>query len=95
MEKTLIILGNGFDLDLGWNTSYSDFYKAYQHKFISLNRMSFIEKGKLTETYPPNGNSVHRTTSFIRKIPLQGDLQAISGNNENLMKINVEYLTNS
>ena len=26
-------LGNGFDLDLGWKTSYSDFYKAKQKYF--------------------------------------------------------------
>lgn len=26
--KTLVILGNGFDLDLGWKTSFKDFYGA-------------------------------------------------------------------
>ena len=44
MNKTLIVLGNGFDLDLGWKTSYSDFYKAKQRKFESLNRMSYVHK---------------------------------------------------
>lgn len=44
MGKTLIVLGNGFDLDLGWKTSYSDFYKAKQRKFESLNRMSYVNK---------------------------------------------------
>lgn len=44
MSKTLIVLGNGFDLDLGWKTSYSDFYKAKQRKFESLNRMSYVNK---------------------------------------------------
>ena len=44
MSKTLIVLGNGFDLDLGWKTSYSDFYKAKQRKFESLNRMSYVHK---------------------------------------------------
>lgn len=44
MGKTLIVLGNGFDLDLGWKTSYSDFYKAKQRKFESLNRMSYVHK---------------------------------------------------
>lgn len=28
MKDTLIVLGNGFDLDLGWKTSYADFYQA-------------------------------------------------------------------
>lgn len=27
--KTAIVIGNGFDLDLGWKTSYEDFYKAH------------------------------------------------------------------
>lgn len=26
--KTLLVLGNGFDLDLGWKTSFNDFYVA-------------------------------------------------------------------
>ncbi len=30
MDKniTIIILGNGFDLDIGWKTAYNDFYRA-------------------------------------------------------------------
>lgn len=27
--KTLVILGNGFDLDLSWKTSYSNFFNSY------------------------------------------------------------------
>lgn len=50
MSKTLIVLGNGFDLDLGWKTSYSDFYKAKQRKFESLNGMSYVHK-MITEGY--------------------------------------------
>lgn len=42
MEKTLIIIGNGFDLDLGWKTSYSDFYKAKKEKFAEFDRMKYI-----------------------------------------------------
>ena len=44
MSKTLVILGNGFDLDLGWKTSYSDFYKEKQHKFESLKGMSYVHE---------------------------------------------------
>lgn len=42
-NKTLIILGNGFDLDLGWKTSYNDFFRAKWNKFWMLNRMPFIQ----------------------------------------------------
>ena len=44
MSKTLVILGNGFDLDLGWKTSYSDFYKEKQHKFESFKGMSYVHE---------------------------------------------------
>lgn len=44
MKKTLIILGNGFDLDLGWKTSYSDFYEAKQTLFQTINRLSYVQK---------------------------------------------------
>lgn len=43
MEKTLIILGNGFDLDLGWKTSYADFYQAKKTKFAEINGMKYIQ----------------------------------------------------
>lgn len=41
--KTLIILGNGFDLDLGWKTSYNDFFRAKQNSIVLFNGMSFIK----------------------------------------------------
>lgn len=44
MNKTLVILGNGFDLDLGWKTSYSDFYRNKYQKFENINRMSYIKE---------------------------------------------------
>lgn len=43
-NKTLIILGNGFDLDFGWKTSYNDFFRAKQNSILLFNGMSFIEK---------------------------------------------------
>ena len=45
METTItgIILGNGFDLDLGWKTSYNDFFQAKKQYFDNLNKMSFIK----------------------------------------------------
>ena len=27
--KTVIVIGNGFDLDLGWNTSYEKFFLTH------------------------------------------------------------------
>lgn len=40
--KTLIILGNGFDLDLGWKTSYNDFFQSKRQYLFILNGMSYI-----------------------------------------------------
>lgn len=42
--QTLIILGNGFDLDLGWKTSYKDFFQAKQDSFYQLNDLSYIKQ---------------------------------------------------
>ena len=28
--ETVIVLGNGFDLDLGWDTSYKSFYEKHK-----------------------------------------------------------------
>lgn len=39
--RNLIILGNGFDLDLGLDTSFSTFVKSYE--FRQLPRISFIQ----------------------------------------------------
>lgn len=44
INDTLVILGNGFDLDLGWETSYSDFYKFAKQGFHLINGMSFVDK---------------------------------------------------
>ncbi len=40
---TLIILGNGFDLDLGWKTSYKDFFIAKQASFNEYINLSYIK----------------------------------------------------
>ena len=40
--KTLLVLGNGFDLDLGWKTSFNDFYVAKRQKFDLYNGLSYI-----------------------------------------------------
>ena len=44
MNNTLVMLGNGFDLDLGWKTSYSDFYNNKKNAFDRFNGMSFIQR---------------------------------------------------
>lgn len=42
--QTVIILGNGFDLDLGWKTSYKDFFQAEQDSFYQYNNLSYIKQ---------------------------------------------------
>lgn len=37
MRKKVFIIGNGFDLDLGWYTSYKDFYKSKYWPLKSFN----------------------------------------------------------
>ena len=44
--QTLIILGNGFDLDLGWKTSYKDFFRAKQDSFYRYNNLSSLVSRK-------------------------------------------------
>lgn len=40
--QTLVILGNGFDLDLGWKTSFNDFYQTKKDKFSEYSGSSYI-----------------------------------------------------
>ncbi|MBR7022655.1 MAG: hypothetical protein IKI09_04185 [Bacteroidales bacterium] len=35
-SRTLLILGNGFDLDLGWKTTYADFYRTKRFEFNEI-----------------------------------------------------------
>ena len=35
--KTVIVIGNGFDIDLGWRTSYKDFYDSKKNKWEMFN----------------------------------------------------------
>lgn len=60
MTDTLIILGNGFDLDLGWKTSYSDFYQAKKAKFAEYNGMKYIQD-------MVQGEHWHDLEGYIRK----------------------------
>ncbi len=42
--KTVIVIGNGFDLDLGWNTSYKDFFLThYGARSVTGNDDSMIQ----------------------------------------------------
>lgn len=58
--KTLVILGNGFDLDLGWKTSYKDFYVNKKQKFRSYNRLSYIDD-------MDNGEYWYNLEGYLRK----------------------------
>lgn len=62
-KKTLIILGNGFDLDLGWKTSYNHFYQAKKQDFIIRDRMSFIINMVKSECW-------YDLEGYIRKITI-------------------------
>lgn len=44
MSKTLVILGNGFDLDLGWKTSYNNFFLSKKQRFNEFNGMPYIQE---------------------------------------------------
>jgi hypothetical protein len=42
--RTLIVMGNGFDLDLGWKTSFGDFFQAKRDSFLQYDRLSYIQQ---------------------------------------------------
>lgn len=42
-KKVLVIFGNGFDLDLGWKTSFKDFYEAMRKNFEFYNGNPYIK----------------------------------------------------
>lgn len=42
-KKVLVIFGNGFDLDLGWKTSFKDFYEAKRKNFEFYNENPYIK----------------------------------------------------
>lgn len=60
---TGIILGNGFDLDLGWKTSYNDFFQAKKQDFYKLNGMPFIKNMIESECW-------YDLEGYIRKITI-------------------------
>lgn len=43
-KKTIVILGNGFDLDLGLKTSYGSFYNATLKDYDGLNNNMYINR---------------------------------------------------
>ena len=44
MEKAIVVLGNGFDLDLGWKTSYGDYYNYNKDKFDELEGNEYVKE---------------------------------------------------
>lgn len=79
-NKTLIILGNGFDLDLGWKTSYNDFFRAKQNSIVLFNGMSFIKN--MVE-----GEYWYDLEGYIRRIAINEVINA-----EELKKLNYFWL---
>lgn len=43
MNETTIVIGNGFDMDLGWKTSYKNFYEAKKKHFLEFNRFEGVQ----------------------------------------------------
>lgn len=52
MERNVLIIGNGFDLDLGWKTSFSSFaYSQYWNKINEGSLFYFLDSKKNTESW--------------------------------------------
>ena len=51
MKRTLVI-GNGFDLDAGMKTSYSDFPYLIQISYLLENQRGFKKRGDSPTTFP-------------------------------------------
>ena len=52
MERNVLIIGNGFDLDLGWKTSFSSFaYSQYWNKINKGSLFYFLDSKKNTESW--------------------------------------------
>lgn len=79
-NRTIIILGNGFDLDIGWKTSYNDFYRAKWLRFWKLNRMPFIQN-------MVDGECWYDLEGYIRQITINEVT-----NSEELEKLNQFWL---
>ena len=45
-NPTVILLGNGFDLALGFNTSYKDFYESHEFNILTSDLAKYIKKSK-------------------------------------------------
>ncbi len=60
MKNILVILGNGFDLDLGLRTRYSDFWLSKQH---IINKVRIVDKDGYHKLIPPMVNYIPRYLS--------------------------------
>lgn len=64
MNKTVIVLGNGFDLDLGWKTSYKDFLTS--DKFSVNGEPRYLMKYTI-ELFHKMGNNWNDLEGFMRE----------------------------
>lgn len=63
MSNTIVILGNGFDLDLGWKTSYKDFLTS--NKFSIMGEPRFVMK-YAKQLFRRMGNNWYDLEGFMR-----------------------------
>lgn len=64
MNNTLVILGNGFDLDMGWKTSYKDFLES--EKFSVLGEPRYV-MDYTKELFRRMGNNWYDLEGFMRE----------------------------
>lgn len=64
MNKTIVIIGNGFDLDLGWKTSYKDFLTS--DKFSIMGEPRYVMK-YTRELFLRMGNNWYDLEGFMRE----------------------------
>lgn len=63
MSNTIVILGNGFDLDLGWKTSYKDFLTS--NKFSIMGEPRYVMK-YTKQLFRRMGNNWYDLEGFMR-----------------------------
>jgi len=64
MSNTIVILGNGFDIDLGWKTSYKDFLTS--NKFSIMGEPRYVMK-YTKELFRRMGNNWYDLEGFMRE----------------------------
>ena len=81
MNKSILVIGNGFDLDLGLKTKYSDFAKSNYWPNVDFNLLP-ITPGEAILDIDPFPNTVYMK-DYIETIRKSGDCPLVRVINEN------------